>query len=119
MSVLIENVISNPYALIILGLSLAAALGFIVFLRGILSGLKHLTNINENAEELAHTRTRAVWGVILMAFFFGLWETIQVLAAILQDKPWPPALWILILFFWPEVILALLVAVLGKKGGGH
>lgn len=80
MYVLIENVISNPYALLVVGFSLAGAMAFITFLRGALSGARQLTMIDENSEHLAHYRTHAVHGVVLMAFFFAVWEAVRWIA---------------------------------------
>ncbi|HVV15498.1 MAG TPA: hypothetical protein VHD55_03820 [Candidatus Paceibacterota bacterium] len=117
MPVLIEGVISNPYTLVVVALSLAGAFAFITFLRGTLSGLKQLTTINENAEELEHFRTYAIWGVALMAFWFALWETIRVVLAFVQGEPMPPGLWVAAIFAAGTVIYLLKLA-FGKGGGG-
>ena len=55
-------------------LAFVAAFGFLIFLRGFLSGSGHLVTIDHNAEYLDLARTRVVWGVLIMLTCFVLWE---------------------------------------------
>lgn len=121
MPVLIQDVISSPYTLAVVFLSLMAALSFVVFLRGFLGGLKQLTTINENAEHLEHMRTRAIWGVVLLAALLIVWECVRWVAALVQGRPLPDIAWVLMvgLFFAPAAVSYLLGVVLPSKKGGH
>ncbi len=74
---LIDTIISHPYGDIVVFLSAMGALSFLVFLAGVAGGVKQLFTINAHAEHLAHARTRAVWGVLLMTLLFVLWEAIR------------------------------------------
>ena len=82
MGMLIDTIISHPYGDIVVFLSAAGALSFLLFLAGFLAGLPQLFTISMHAEHLAHARTRAVWGVILMIFFFVLWEAVRFVAGL-------------------------------------
>ena len=53
------------------------AMGFIIFLRGFLSGFGHSLRQDGNVEHMDHYRTRAAWGVLIMAYTFALWEFLR------------------------------------------
>jgi hypothetical protein len=118
MYLFVNNIISSPYAIVVTLFSLAAAFAFITFLRGFLSGFKQLTTINENSEELEHFRTYATWGVVLLAFLFGLWETIRFGLAYLWDDPLPDTMPIVAIFLAWAAFYGLKMLFSPKKGGG-
>ena len=83
MTALLTAIATHPVQDIEVLLSLLAALAFITFLRGFLTGMQQIIQINMDAEHLAHARTRAMWGMMLLWIFFGVWEVFRfILGAI-------------------------------------
>ncbi len=82
MGVFIVDIISNPYYDLVVVISLCVGIGFVIFLSGFLSGFGHLYKIEENEEHLNHYRARALWGTMLVLFFFILWEIVRFVAGL-------------------------------------
>ncbi len=78
----LNSFFANPMLYIGYAFALCAALAFLVFLRGLLSGIPHLSTFSSNEEHLEHHRTRATWGVMLLLFIFILWEAVQWVAGL-------------------------------------
>ena len=57
------------------------AIGFIIFLRGFLSGFGYALALNGHDEHMDKFRTRATWGVVLMAYTFGMWELLRLVVS--------------------------------------
>lgn len=57
-----------------------AALAFLVFLRGFLSGSPHLFTISGNEGHLHHHRVRQTWGVLALLAIFIVWEIVRTVA---------------------------------------
>ena len=77
----VYNLVTHPVHSIGFILSFAAAFGFLIFLRGFLSGAGHLITIDHHDEHLSHARARAIWGVVIMIDAFMLWVVVRVLAS--------------------------------------
>lgn len=75
---------ANPLLYIGGVFALCAALAFLIFLAGMGGGTIHLFTIHENANHMEHARTRAVWGLFLLAVLFVLWELLRWVGAVLS-----------------------------------
>lgn len=102
-------------------LTLLAALAIVTFLRGFLTGLQQLILINLDAEHLEHARTRAMWGMMQLWAFFGIWEAIRLSLAFIQGETIPHTTAIVVCILLVVGILFLLPLYLfpKKAGGGH
>ncbi|HVZ76096.1 MAG TPA: hypothetical protein VG934_02370 [Candidatus Paceibacterota bacterium] len=86
---LIDTIVSHPYSDLVVLMTFFGALSFVTFLRGLLTGLPHLFTINVHAEHLEHSRVYVVWGVLLLAWLFMLWEGIRVVTAFFEGQVLP------------------------------
>ncbi|MCX6820277.1 MAG: hypothetical protein NT019_03300 [Candidatus Adlerbacteria bacterium] len=76
-----NNVLAVPFYYVEVLLAGLAAISFLVFLRGFLGGIGNVFTMNGHDEHLLHARTRSVWGVLLLAFLFVLWEILRMVAS--------------------------------------
>jgi hypothetical protein len=73
-----------------------------------------------DAEHLGHARARAMWGMMLLWAFFGIWELVRLVNASLQGEALPHTTGIIIWILAVLLILFVLPFFLfPKKGGGH
>lgn len=82
MEIFFGFIYANPYLSIAYVFAFFAAIAFLVFLRGFLSGFMPLFTLEGHSGHMAHHRTRAVWGVLLLAFIFVLWEIVRWFAGL-------------------------------------
>ena len=119
MTELLLAIATHPLQDIEVMLTLLAAMAFITFLRGFLTGLQHLLLINMDADHLEHTRARAMWAMMLLWVFFGAWEAVRWIAAALAGVPIEHTSAITAVIIFDLVAFFLLPAWLMPKGGGH
>lgn len=77
MESLFTIVYGDPMYVIGLLFALAAAIAFLVFLRGFLAGLPHLFTISGNEEFLPDHRRRVVWGFFMLVALFVVWQIVR------------------------------------------
>ena len=58
-----------------------AAISFLVFLRGWLGSVGNVFKMNGHDEHLEHAYTRQVWGALLLAALFYVWEIVRTMAS--------------------------------------
>ncbi len=119
MLALLTAVATHPLQDIEVGLSLAAGVSFVLFLRGFLTGSRHMILINMDAHELSESRTRAMWGMMLLWAFFGIWEAVRLGLALIQGETLPHTTGIVVCIALVAVILFIVPYLLSPKGGGH
>jgi hypothetical protein len=73
----LSNFLADPLYYIGYLFAFGGAMGFILFLRGFLSGFGHSIRQDGHAEHMDHYRTRAAWGVLIMAWVFAWWELVR------------------------------------------
>ena|ERR1700722_16803121 len=74
---LLSNFLADPLYYIGYLFAFGGTVGFLLFLRGFFTGISHVIKQDGHAEHMDHYRTRAVWGVLIMAYFLGLWEILR------------------------------------------
>ena len=79
---MLESFLADPLYYIGVVFSLAAALAFITFLRGFLSGIVKAFTMNASDSHMDHWRVYSVWGVFLLAAIFVLWEIVRWIAGL-------------------------------------
>lgn len=77
MEVFLYTFVTHPLYYIGLVLAFGAAFGFLIFLRGFLTGLNQLINIDSDDDHIKKARERAGWGMALMVNMFMLWVAIR------------------------------------------
>jgi hypothetical protein len=120
----LTNPVANSMQYIGALLASLAALSFLVFLRGMIPGTVNVFNFNFHHEHLEHAHVRIVWGVLLIAFIFGLWEVLRFFASLLgydDGHSTSIGFWVLCLSIAYWVVTAIWSSLFGKKsgGGGH
>lgn len=70
-----------PFHYLELLFAFLAAISFLVFLRGWLGGIGNVFKMNGHEEHLEHAYTRQVWGVMLLAALFYVWEIVRTMAS--------------------------------------
>lgn len=83
MGAIVDSLVSDPLWYIGFLLATLAALAFLVFLRGFLSGVPHFFTLSSHDEHIHHHRVRVTWGFFLLLFLFILWQVIRWLADLL------------------------------------
>ena len=73
----IDSFFANPLWYIGFVLAFVAALSFLVFLRGFLSGLPNLFTLSAHEGHQRRHRVRITWGVILLIFLYIIWEILR------------------------------------------
>lgn len=73
----LSNFFADPLYYLGYVFALCAGLAFVLFLRGFLSGFGHVLKQDGNVEHMEHYRVRAIWGVLLLTVFFGVWEILR------------------------------------------
>jgi hypothetical protein len=76
-----DKVLSAPFHYLEVLFAFLAALAFLVFLRGWLGGVGNIFKMSGHDEHLEHAYTRQVWGVLLMAALFYVWEIVRTMAS--------------------------------------
>ena len=107
-------VYSDPLYYVGAALSLFAAAGIILFLRGFGSGIGHIFHMRGHEEHLHHARVRIVWGVYLCMVVFGIWELLRL---VLGEAP--TSTWVLILILLSPAWIPWLKGLFSGGGGGH
>lgn len=115
---LIDTIATHPYSDLVVLMTFFGALSFVTFLRGFLTGLPHLFTINVHAEHLEHSRVYAVWGVLLLAWLFMLWEGIRVAATYFEGGALSEQTTVIDIVLGLFGLAILVSLFLGKKGGG-
>ena len=75
-------VVTHPLFYIGALLAFGATFGFLLFLRGFLSGLNHLLHIDGEDEYLEKYRLRATWGMVMMVNMFIVWVAVRGLVTL-------------------------------------
>jgi len=83
MNEFIPWILANPLFCIGSIISLVAAIGFLIFLRGFLLGLHQILYIDGHDEHIEHARLRVSWGLVLMINMFVLWVFVRGFATVL------------------------------------
>lgn len=68
---------ADPMYFVGLVFAFVAAMGFLIFLRGFLSGTPHLFTISGRDDHLKLYRTRQAWGFFILLFLFIVWELLR------------------------------------------
>lgn len=58
-------------------LAFAAALAFLTFLRGFLSGFPHFFTLSSHDEHQHHHRVRVMWGFMLLVVIYLAWRLLS------------------------------------------
>lgn len=58
----------------------AAAIAFLIFLRGFLSGLPKVFTMDWHEEHQEHHRVRVTWGFFLLLYLFVVWQLVRFVA---------------------------------------
>ena len=77
---MLESFFADPLYYIGVFFSVAAAVAFLIFLRGFFGGIIKTFTMNESDSHMDHRRVYSVWGVFLLAFLFILWEIVRWIA---------------------------------------
>ncbi len=83
------NFVYNPLPILGSVLAFFAAIAFLVFLRGFLSGLMYLFTLNGNDDFMKQGRIRVLWAYLLIFLIFGLWEVLRWIVAVINGTPRP------------------------------
>jgi hypothetical protein len=67
---------TNPLLYLGYAFAFVAAIAFLVFLRGFLSGLPHIFTLAGNDEYMPNHRRRAIWGTMMLLALFIVWEIV-------------------------------------------
>jgi hypothetical protein len=94
--------------------ALFGAWGLILILMGIGSGMQHIFTYNESESHMAHVRTRALWGVLMLMATWGFWELFRV---IIGQAP-VTYLWAVLILLTP-LWIPWLKGLFAGGGGGH
>lgn len=62
-----------------------AAMGFGLFIAGLIEGLPHLLHYSESDTHMMHSRERITMGLLLTMTAFGAWELVRIVAG---QAPW-------------------------------
>ncbi|HVV39216.1 MAG TPA: hypothetical protein VHD31_02720 [Candidatus Paceibacterota bacterium] len=119
MTELLNIIATHPVQDVEVLLSFLGGFSVIIFLRGFLSGLPQLILINMDAEHLAHARTRAMWGMMLLWALFGIWELFRYTLALLFGETLPHSQGVLAVIIFVFIVFFALPYYLMPKGGGH
>lgn len=71
-----DTVFSNPLLYLGYLFAFAAAIGFLIFLRGFLSGFPKVFSMDWHEEHQEHYRTRTTWGFFILLYLFIAWEMV-------------------------------------------
>ena len=77
MELYLDSFFANPFIFFQAAFALMAGVAFVIFLSGLLSGVKNLVTLSENVEHVTHARTRAVWGAGWLLILFIVWEILR------------------------------------------
>jgi hypothetical protein len=72
-----DVVFADPVTYVGYVFAFVAAIAFLTFLRGFLSGFPSLFTMNWNEEHQEHYRIYATWGVMMLLYIFILWEIVR------------------------------------------
>jgi hypothetical protein len=95
------NFLYNPLLPLGILLSFLAALAFLTFLRGFLSGVLYIFTLNGNDDFLKAARIRVFWGFLLAILFWIMWQVLLWVGAILTGDPAPSGLPLAFIFSLP------------------
>ena len=76
----LDSLFSNPMTYLGVVFAFVAALAFLVFLRGFLSGLPAMFTLVSHDEHQKHHRVRVTWGVISLIALFIIWQLVRGVA---------------------------------------
>ena len=72
------SLITHPLVWIGYFFAFAAALAFLVFLRGFLSGVPHFFTLSAREDYQLLHRIRVTWGIVLLVFILAIWELLRL-----------------------------------------
>lgn len=72
-----DKLFANPMLFLGYLFAFVAAIGFLIFLRGFLSGLPKVFTIDYHEEHQAHHRVRIMWGFFILLYLFIIWELLR------------------------------------------
>jgi hypothetical protein len=100
MIALYANLYQDPMFFIGLLFAFLAAISFLIFLRGFLSGLPALFTFSANADHQSHHRLRVTWGLMLLLFLFLYWELLKWTIAFFTGTAQSSGAFIAIALLW-------------------
>ncbi len=117
-----QAIYGDPLYYVGLFLVFWAAIGFLTFIRGFLSGVPHLFTYDGDDEYLPEHRMRAMWGPIILMSAWGVWELVRWLAAVFTGTSEALSFWLVLfltIFIWLPALWAGVKKLGGDKKGGH
>ncbi|HEY4501706.1 MAG TPA: hypothetical protein VJJ20_01390 [Candidatus Paceibacterota bacterium] len=77
-----DVVFAHPLLYVGYVFAFVAAIAFLVFLRGFLSGLPKVFTMDAHEEHQEHHRTRVTWGFFMLLYLFIIWEIVRWIAGL-------------------------------------
>lgn len=75
-----DVVFSDPMLYLGYLFAFVAAIAFLIFLRGFLSGLPKVFTMDWHEEHQEHHRVRVTWGFFMLLYLFIVWEIVRFVA---------------------------------------
>lgn len=82
MEYFLDSFFADPLFYIGVFFSFVAALGFLIYLRGVIAGIGYTFTLSGHAEHVQTAYTRVVWGLLILTATFVVWEIVRWLAGI-------------------------------------
>lgn len=76
-----DSFLANPLFYIGATLAIVAAIGFLMFLGGFMSGIMPALKDNGNSAYISHQRMYVIWGLYLLIITFILWRVVSWIAS--------------------------------------
>ncbi len=72
-----DTLFAHPMLYVGYAFAFVAAIAFLVFLRGFLSGLPKVFTMDWHEEHQEHHRVRVTWGFFMLLYLFIVWEIVR------------------------------------------
>jgi hypothetical protein len=72
-----DLVFAHPLLYLGYAFAFVAAIAFLVFLRGFMSGLPRIFTLDAHEEHQHHHRVRVTWGFFMLLYLFIVWELLR------------------------------------------
>jgi hypothetical protein len=87
MNSILQVLYSHPMHTIGAVFAFFAMVGFLLFLRGFMSGFGNFFTFDHNDYYLERARVRVVWGVLIMYAAFSIWEVVRFIVDWVLEIP--------------------------------